>query len=486
MTHGVPSLRQLVHGACLTALIASAALVLCASAAGATTGYLYTAVGSDIERFAVGSDTTLAYKGPTPGGPTGVDYPGSLVIARTADGMNLYQLAGSGSTQYLYQYSVASSRGALSPKSSAGPIPLSNCCESHFLAVFNPAASGSAGQNALYVLDNNGSPGHYFPTIYVFDINATNGKITPAGSVGVPGFYAAVSLGYSGNTLVLDGTHYDASGTATAFQYARINPSNGFPVFPNALSDNPCGGEFVCNDGPIFMMDEDHILASAEVFDPNSVPAGLYESGVEAYATGTFNSLGSTITEPRYGPHDITSNGHFYFTTESDNVYGDPDEGDAWFDEFSPDGLSEGYFLLPAGSSPGGIFSLGSGLYIANGSAGGLAYRLSPGHVPARTPLSTPLGDALTGFLVHELTVTVQGTGAGKVHGASIACPRTCSASIPAGTHVTLTEKPSAGSRFAGWKGACSGKQPKCQTTMTSARKVIAEFTRIRHGKTPK
>lgn len=58
-----------------------------------------------------------------------------------------------------------------------------------------------------------------------------------------------------------------------------------------------------------------------------------------------------------------------------------------------------------------------------------------------------------------ELTVLESGTGAGGVHSspAGIKCPGICAAAFTAGSTVTLTATPAAGSSFEGWQGACTG-----------------------------
>ena len=75
----------------------------------------------------------------------------------------------------------------------------------------------------------------------------------------------------------------------------------------------------------------------------------------------------------------------------------------------------------------------------------------------------------------HSLAVSLAGTGSGSVAGTGITCPTTCAASYQAGTIVTLTATPSAGSTFQGWSGACTGTAP-CQLTMSSDQAVTAIF----------
>ena len=465
---------------------------------------LYTAVGANIEQFAVGTDTSLDYAHSVAGGPTTAEDPGSLVMAKTADGENLYQLAGTGSTETIYQYSIDPSTGAPSPKSpaSVGTIALLGSEERHFLAVFNPAASGEGGQNALYVLSG---PNTETAVIYVFDIDPTSGALTAAGEVAIPEMRFGEALAYSGNVLAVNGT---TTSFDEGFQSATIDPSTGTPVF-GSLPDAPCPGHF-CDGGSLYMLDPEQMLISALVPNPNG---GLPEEvdGVAAYDVGgAWGGLGSAATR-RGEIREITGNSHEYLVlerqSESEALQNEETyTGETLVETFGSDGLAGGYTQLPSELSrgPEGIFTLGSGLYFANSSGAGLAYRLSAGQPPVSTELDKPLGDATAGFLGgaseetgsekpgseetgsgktgsekpadYGLTVTVAGSG--QVTGTDIACPSTCTASFAAGTTVALTANPSPGSTFAGWGGACSGGGA-CVVTMSSARTVSADFSAV-------
>ncbi|MFL6110526.1 MAG: choice-of-anchor Q domain-containing protein, partial [Catenulispora sp.] len=78
----------------------------------------------------------------------------------------------------------------------------------------------------------------------------------------------------------------------------------------------------------------------------------------------------------------------------------------------------------------------------------------------------------------HLLRVNLAGAGKGTVTAAGIACPGTCSASYGAGTTQTLTAAAAAGSRFAGWSGACTGTGA-CTVTMSADRTVTATFAKL-------
>ncbi|CAN5257523.1 hypothetical protein BH11PSE11_BH11PSE11_15750 [soil metagenome] len=84
----------------------------------------------------------------------------------------------------------------------------------------------------------------------------------------------------------------------------------------------------------------------------------------------------------------------------------------------------------------------------------------------------------LTGAV--PLAITRSGTGSGNVVSApaGIDCGLTCGASFTKGTNLVLTAKPDAGSYFAGWSGACSGRAT-CGVTINEATGVKASFMTI-------
>jgi hypothetical protein len=82
----------------------------------------------------------------------------------------------------------------------------------------------------------------------------------------------------------------------------------------------------------------------------------------------------------------------------------------------------------------------------------------------------------------YALTVTrvIGGMGAGSVAStpAGIDCGTTCAARFAAGSVVTLTATPAAGSAFAGWGAACSGTTgTTCKVTITADTSVLASFS---------
>jgi hypothetical protein len=125
----------------------------------------------------------------------------------------------------------------------------------------------------------------------------------------------------------------------------------------------------------------------------------------------------------------------------------------------------------------------------ANGGVG-LLYSVSCASAESCTAvgqygkLAGPDHGLLVGGTPASVTVDVStgGTGSGSVSSApaGIDCGSTCSASFEAGTPLTLTATPSAGSRFSGWSGGgCTGTG-SCQVdTGISEQTVTANFTAV-------
>jgi hypothetical protein len=83
----------------------------------------------------------------------------------------------------------------------------------------------------------------------------------------------------------------------------------------------------------------------------------------------------------------------------------------------------------------------------------------------------------------RTLTVSRAGTGRGTVTSspAGIDCGQACVADFGVGAKVTLTATAAAGSRFAGFSGACTGTG-SCRVTMDQAREVTATFEKLPNG----
>lgn len=95
------------------------------------------------------------------------------------------------------------------------------------------------------------------------------------------------------------------------------------------------------------------------------------------------------------------------------------------------------------------------------------------------TPTSATTVTATFAPATVGLTVTVTGAGTGTVTSspAGLTCSTVCTASFAAGSSVTLTATPAAGSVFAGWSSGCSGTGA-CTVVLDQARGVTARFSR--------
>lgn len=138
-----------------------------------------------------------------------------------------------------------------------------------------------------------------------------------------------------------------------------------------------------------------------------------------------------------------------------------------------PPGLSLGDYLDPQSGltshgvlfgtpSSGGDFSFTVGVVDATGTFESKAYLL---HITA-APVEQ-----------FDLTVQKLGTGTGTVSGNGIDCGGTCSSVLDQGTSIALSATPDAGSRFAGWSGACTGTAD-CSFSLQGSSTVSAEFTK--------
>ncbi len=86
-----------------------------------------------------------------------------------------------------------------------------------------------------------------------------------------------------------------------------------------------------------------------------------------------------------------------------------------------------------------------------------------------------------------SLTIGRSGSGSGEVTSApaGIDCGSTCSYAFDVPVVVTLTAAPSAGSRFAGWIGQCSGTNAVVSLTLDGPRSCAATFVSPADGPVP-
>ncbi|MGI9187817.1 MAG: InlB B-repeat-containing protein [Gaiellales bacterium] len=90
----------------------------------------------------------------------------------------------------------------------------------------------------------------------------------------------------------------------------------------------------------------------------------------------------------------------------------------------------------------------------------------------------------------YPLTVVRAGNGRGRITStpAGINCGATCTSTITLSTRVILTAKPTHGSVFAGWTGACAGTSATCVVSVLGARTATARFaatvpSKVRHAR---
>ena len=108
----------------------------------------------------------------------------------------------------------------------------------------------------------------------------------------------------------------------------------------------------------------------------------------------------------------------------------------------------------------------------------------TPDPIPSNNTATTSTTVTGTGTTV-QLTVQTAGTGTGMVTGAGISCTtgsaNGCTASLPAGTQVVLTQAITNNSTFAGWNGVptmCTVAGATCTFTMPAAAETVtATFT---------
>ena len=138
-----------------------------------------------------------------------------------------------------------------------------------------------------------------------------------------------------------------------------------------------------------------------------------------------------------------------------------------------PPGLSIGGYADPQAAliasgvlwgtpASGGDFPFTVGVQDSNGAYATQAYSL---HISG---LGAPQVD---------LVVAKTGSGTGDVTGNGLACGANCSTHLDAGTVVSLSATPAAGSIFTGWSGPCTGTGA-CSFTLSANSTVTATFTK--------
>jgi hypothetical protein len=103
-------------------------------------------------------------------------------------------------------------------------------------------------------------------------------------------------------------------------------------------------------------------------------------------------------------------------------------------------------------------------------------------NAPLDGELGNYIGSQMAAANVGVPSITVTKNGNGTVNssdGKLIRCGSSCSATVAAGTNVTLTASPSSGTVFGGWGGACNGTQLTCTVNVNEVLNVTATFTPV-------
>jgi hypothetical protein len=131
--------------------------------------------------------------------------------------------------------------------------------------------------------------------------------------------------------------------------------------------------------------------------------------------------------------------------------------------------VSKGTLTLTATAAEGSVFSHW---------AGGGCTGAGTCEKPITTTRTVKAVFTLAG--TRTLAIGLSGTGSGSVKSKAmgIDCSSSCSPEVIAGKVVTLSAKPTSGSTFSGWSGACNGVGP-CKVTMSEAKSVIAGFAKV-------
>jgi hypothetical protein len=86
----------------------------------------------------------------------------------------------------------------------------------------------------------------------------------------------------------------------------------------------------------------------------------------------------------------------------------------------------------------------------------------------------------------YPLAVTTTGSGLVTSSPGGIRCRPACTASMRAGSRVTLLAEPARRWAFVRWAGSCTGTRPSCTVTMTTARTATATFARNADQRAPR
>ena len=266
---------------------------------------------------------------------------------------------------------------------------------------------------------------------------------TPAPVPGLSGV-VAISSGYAQNFALL------ANGTVMAWGYNHSGElGNGSvsttgcsciatPVAVSgltgvtAITGTAGGGMALLSDGTVRAWGDNHSGELGSTPSPTPQPTPVEVNGLSG-VTAIANGEGSDTSLALLGDGTVRAWGY--------NLWGSVGNGTT---------STTGCFCI---ETPTAVSGLSGATAIGSGDAHGLAL----------------VGPS------QRLHLALAGAGSGAVGGSGILCPPSCSLAYPQGGVATLLAVPNAGSRFAGFSGACTGTGP-CLATLSQDQSVTATF----------
>jgi trimeric autotransporter adhesin len=285
----------------------------------------------------------------------------------------------------------------------------------------------------------------------------------------------AGDCGLSGTTVTL---YRAGSCTITATQNGNVSYGAAPPVVRTfaiqkkaqtitfaPVSDQPYGTQFWV--GPATASSGLFVTFSASgncaVYESYVVTGNVGSCTITASQNGNENYLAAPPVARTFA---ITSAAQtITFGALANKTFGDPPFG---LTATASSGLQVSYGAVGACSVSGAVVTLTAGglCTVTASQPGNANYNAAPDVAQSFTVVNPNF----------TLTISLAGVGAGTVSSspAGLNCPSTCAAPFLAGSTVTLTATPAAGSLFMFWGGACSGTS--CTVTMDAAKAVTATF----------
>jgi uncharacterized protein (TIGR03437 family) len=272
----------------------------------------------------------------------------------------------------------------------------------------------------------------------------------------------------------IDGVSVTVGGKSAAMEFVSASQINAI-----AAADTPIGDSV-----PVVVTTSagasNSVGAKVQTFSPSfflwpgNQPVATHADYSMAARGGTFASVATT---PARQGEIISLWGTGFGQTRPPIVTGKVTPADGEYDVATPPAITIGG--VPAEYEAGVLSASYAALYQINiripaGATGDQALRISQGGVAGPEGMVLAVeGASASGS--YTLSVTTSGSGSVTSLPAGIDCGSACSFTWPAGTPVTLTAAPDAGSVFSGWAGACNGGG-SCTVTLDSDKAVTASF----------